>query len=337
MQSGEQKNTRRRWVVIIGLVLAVVFLYLAFRGVNWNEMVTIVQQANPAYLGVAVMIYVVSCFTRGARWRVLLTAEKKIPTLTVFWSLMIGYLANNFLPARAGEVIRAVVVGQHGGVSKSFSLATALTERIVDAVILVVVSVVSLLLMQTVVPPDLLPALRVMAIAAGIGGLGVLVAPHMGGVIFNIISRLPLPEGLKAKISAMMENFLLGTGSLQNWGRMGGFMLLSAVIWGLDAVTMMQLGNAFQMDLSAPLALVLLAALGLSSALPSTPGYVGVYQFVAVAVLTPFGFLKPQVLVFIIAFQLMAYIMIGLMGLLGLWQLNKSLVLPVDAAREPVE
>jgi hypothetical protein len=68
---------------------------------------------------------------------------------------------------------------------------------------------------------------------------------------------------------------------------------------------------------------VLLAALGLSSALPSTPGYVGVYQFVAVSVLTPFGFTQSQALVFILAYQAVNYAVICVWGLLGLWRLRR--------------
>jgi len=70
--------------------------------------------------------------------------------------------------------------------------------------------------------------------------------------------------------------------------------------------------------------LILLAALGLSSAIPSTPGYIGVYQFVAVTVLVPFGFSKPDALAYILISQVIGYLVISFWGLIGLWQINKA-------------
>ena len=75
--------------------------------------------------------------------------------------------------------------------------------------------------------------------------------------------------------------------------------------------------------LSLGQALILLSALGLSSAVPSTPGYVGVYQFVAVAVLVPFGFSRSDALAYILISQILGYLVVSFWGLLGLWQLNK--------------
>ncbi|MCZ2097626.1 MAG: flippase-like domain-containing protein, partial [Anaerolineae bacterium] len=78
------------------------------------------------------------------------------------------------------------------------------------------------------------------------------------------------------------------------------------------------------LTLSAPQALLLLAALGLSSAIPSTPGYVGIYQFVAVTVLVPFGLTQDEALVYIIAFQLVTYVGVTIWGAVGLWRLGVS-------------
>jgi uncharacterized membrane protein YbhN (UPF0104 family) len=120
-----------------------------------------------------------------------------------------------------------------------------------------------------------------------------------------------------------VASFLVGAAALQHWVRLGQFLLFSAAIWTLDMLTSLQVARAFSLELSPALALVLLAALGLSSALPSTPGYVGVYQLVAVAVLTPFGFTQSQALVYILAYQAVNYLVISVWGLLGLWKLNR--------------
>ena len=95
---------------------------------------------------------------------------------------------------------------------------------------------------------------------------------------------------------------------------MVAFLGLTAVIWCLDAVTVVTVAEGLSM--SFRVSFLLIAALGLGSALPSTPGYVGVYQFVAVAVLTPFGFVRDNAIAFILMYQVLQYVVYGVWGLL---------------------
>jgi uncharacterized membrane protein YbhN (UPF0104 family) len=98
--------------------------------------------------------------------------------------------------------------------------------------------------------------------------------------------------------------------------------VFTVLAWSVDVVIAMLVGQAFGMALTVPQTLLLLAALGLASAAPSTPGYIGVYQFVARTVLVPFGYVEEQVLAFILTFQAVSYVMVILVGGIGLWQLN---------------
>lgn len=94
---------RPAWVAAIIVAVAVGFLYLAFRKVNWRELRDAILQARLWILALFVVITSANCLLRSLRWRVLLTAEKSIPPATVFWANMVGYLGNNYLPARAGN------------------------------------------------------------------------------------------------------------------------------------------------------------------------------------------------------------------------------------------
>ena len=102
------------------------------------------------------------------------------------------------------------------------------------------------------------------------------------------------------------------------------FTGLTALIWLMDAVGAVLLAYILKIPLLLQQAFVLLAALGLSSAIPSTPGYVGVYQFVAVTTLAPFGISKADALAYILTSQILGYIIIGFWGILSLWQFNKK-------------
>lgn len=324
MDSSLPRRRTSPWVWVITLALAALLLYLALQKVDWNELVTTLANGDLKLLALAVGLLSISCGLRGLRWRVLLSAEKSLPPIMVFWATMTGYLGNSFLPARAGELVRSVLIGREGGISKSFSLATALTERVVDAIILVVAGAAALTTLS-VLPPELVATLRWLALVGLLAVVMVFVAPRMGRIVQQVIDRLPVSETLREKVSLIAVNFLTGAGALQHWGRLSQFLLYSAGIWIMDTLTGLTTAYAFGLALNAAQVFILLAALGIFSALPSTPGNIGVYQWVSVLVLVPFGLSEGQSVAYVIGYQGVNYVVIIIWGLLGLWKLNGSI------------
>src|SRR5258708_21774040 len=85
-------------------------------------------------------------FLRACRWRILLNAEGSIGVSTAFWATAAGFFGNNFLPARAGELVRTFMISSRSPLESAYVLATALSERVADAIVLVVISALVLLL-----------------------------------------------------------------------------------------------------------------------------------------------------------------------------------------------
>jgi uncharacterized protein (TIRG00374 family) len=324
-----QRRHLARWSWLPILLLAGILLLLALRGTDWNEIVRTFQRGQLGYLALASLVLSVSHFSRGLRWRVLLSAEKVIAPATLFWATVVGYLANNFLPARSGDVIRSVMISRVTPLSGSYAFATVVTERIMDVVALVLVSSVALMLLNHVpVPEWLITATRVMALLSVVSVLALFIAPRFEGLLKNLVAWLPLPGSLAARLMGFITGFLLGMRPLRNPGRAARFAALTVLIWLLDAVLAIAVAWAFDLTLRLPEAFLLLAALGLSSAVPSTPGYVGIYQFVAVTVLSLFEFLRHEALVYIIAFQAVSYLVVIVWGTVGLWRLTGHLAGP---------
>lgn len=119
-----------------------------------------------------------------------------------------------------------------------------------------------------------------------------------------------------------MQQFILGAQAFQHVGRAASFGLLTVLIWSMDAVIALTAAQAFGMPLQPTEALLLLAGLGLGSALPSTPGYVGIYQFVTVSLLVPLGYAQSSALALILYMQGCNYVVVVSSGLLGMWRLN---------------
>ncbi len=147
--------------------------------------------------------------------------------------------------------------------------------------------------------------------------------PRMEGLMHSVLGRLPIPHGLRQKLLGLASQVLLGVRSFHQGGRIAGFAVLTVVIWSIDVIDAILLARALGLTLTPPVALLLIAGMGLGSALPSTPGYVGIYQFVAVTVLVPFGFSHTDALAYSLVMQAFGYVWITFWGLIGLWRYNR--------------
>jgi len=259
-----------------------------------------------------------SSLMRALRWRVLLNTEKKIPPLNVFWANMAGYLGNNILPARAGELIRAAYISNTSQIATSFALATGFVERFVDLITLILIGFSSLFLTGILALP-LRNALLSMTVVGIVGLLAIIISVSFREQWMRSVMALPiLPMPTKEKLSELIKQFLRGLESLHHSRRIVSFLLFTIIIWTMDGFGTIFLAKAIHLKFSLLEAWLLLAALGLSSAIPSTPGYIGVYQFVTVIVLKPFGVSSAVALAFILFLQIMNFITVAVWGILAI-------------------
>ena len=327
------KGARKLASWALSLAVSGVLLYFALRGVEWRAVWRTIAGARWAYLAIVCGMTSGSFLLRALRWRILLNAEARFSLPTVFWANMAGYLGNNFLPARAGEVLRSVLISRRSALSNTYVLTTALAERLMDVIALVLWS--SLILLNVPAKPAWMEGIsRTLALAAGGGAIGVLVLPHSEGLVEAMLRRIPLPHGLRARLLKLAEQVLLGLRAFHNWGRLAGFVFLTVAIWLMDACGAMVTAYALGLHFTFAMAMLLLAGLGLGSALPSTPGYVGVYQFAAVSVLAPFGISRDAALAYILVMQALAYAIVTAYGLPGLYLLRGKSAVAMAAAKE---
>lgn len=309
------------WYWIVAGGLAAVLLYYALRGVEWRRVWQIMAVARWQYLAGGTGISVVNYFVRSMRWRVLLNARGHFRVCTVFWATMAGYMGNSFLPARAGEVVRSFVISDQSALSKTYVLTTALTERLMDAIALVLCG--SVVLLRVNPKPAWMDQVgRTTATVAALGALMVVVLPHAEAMIQKVLRLMPLPGAIRGRLLGLAEQILLGLRVFHHAGRLLSFTFLTALIWVMDALGNMVASRAFDIHMTFPVAMLLLAGMGLGSALPATPGYVGIYQFAAVTILPPFGIDRNAALAYIIVAQALGYAVVLVLGLLGLYRLR---------------
>ena len=303
-------------------MLAAVLLYYSLRGIDWQQVWITLETARLVYVVSMAFVGIASLWLRAVRWRVLLLSGGRVHVSTAFWATCIGYFGNSYLPARAGELMRTVAVDAEAGLGRSFVLTTALSERMVDAVALVLISSLILLTLPTR-PGWYSAAAKPFAIIGMCGVLGIAILPKLERFWNYLLDRVPIPERFRGALKHILEQVLCGLRAFHDVRRVVSFVGFTAVIWSIDAVSVMVGARSVDMTLNVSMAFLLITGLGLGSALPSTPGYVGIYQFVAVSVLTPFGFSRAAVIAFTVLLQVMQYVSTGIWGIFAILRFRK--------------
>ena len=126
----------KRWHIWLGVAISAVFLYLAFRKVDFSLVWEYLKQARWSWVLLGLAFYFFGVLLRAWRWQVLLNPLKHLPVRRLFPVVAIGYMGNNVYPARAGEVLRSVLLKSKDQVDISGSLATIVVERLFDAIVI---------------------------------------------------------------------------------------------------------------------------------------------------------------------------------------------------------
>ena len=121
----------------VGIAISAITLFVILHGVDLAEVGDILRTANPAWLALMLAGIVVDLLFRSLRWQRLLAPIHPVPYRRALGYLLIGYLANNLLPARLGELVRAHYLGDREGVSRTTTLGTIVVERVIDTVVVV--------------------------------------------------------------------------------------------------------------------------------------------------------------------------------------------------------
>jgi uncharacterized protein (TIRG00374 family) len=296
---------------------------LAFRGISFREVGQALIHANPPLIVLAIVIYIVGYLMRTLRWSLLLKPVRRIRANHLFWPMMIGFFANNVLPLRMGEVVRAHICGKKFEISRTSSLGSIFLERICDTLAFLTTFLISSLF---------LPFPRYMENGAWLLGSGCIAAVVSVMIIrahesrfHAIVNRFPLPEFWKERIKHLAGHFIHSTSGVTQPRYVIEAMILSLIVWTIEGTFLFFMARAFAVPVSYGQAFFLLFALGLSVTLPQAPGYVGTFEFFGVTALSILGIAKSQGLPLILAIHGTQFVFIGILGLIGLWQENLSI------------
>jgi len=318
---------KRRLRLILGLVISLAFLYLAMRGISWHELWELFRKANYLYLIPAFFLLILINWTRAYRWRLLMYPNDRLPLLRVFHIVNIGYSFNNVFPAKAGEVVRAYLLGRviPGGIGQA--LSTLLIERLLDVLSVVVLLV--LLIPFVSLPDPVTKGGLVFGTVAILGTIVLLILSRFGdrGVewVWRFVGRIPLIGHSKkgavyyTPVKTALRNLLEGFGVLRVGRLLPGILIGSALVWLGYATFNYLLMAVFNMtELPFLAAALVLCATGLSMVVPSTAGAMGVFEWAAVQALAVYGLGESRAFGYAFGLHAFTNIILILFGLVGL-------------------
>lgn len=310
---------------LVSLLISALFLYLALRGLDFGAIGQSLAQVQYGMLIPAMLIHLASFWVRGLRWRSMLIHLKPVTSRALFPPLAISYLANNTLPMRAGEVVRAYLVGRNEGISKAASFSSIVLERVCDGLTLL------LFLGGVALIAPLPDWARQVGLLAGTAFVGVAVV--MAGLVFAQALTLAviravtqrLPNGLGTKIETVLGRFVSGLDVLQNRKELVRVFAWSLVIWGIEALALQMTAIACGLDLSLTSAFFTLVIINLGTMIPSSPGYVGTFEFFCVKSLAAFQVAAAPAMGFALVLHVVQFLPITLVGLVCLMRQQVSL------------
>jgi len=274
--------------VAFGIGLSVLFLWLSTRDVSLRELLEALSHARYVYLLPAMLTVVGSFAVRALRWRLILRPIKGVAMRNAFSATMIGFMANNVLPMRAGEVLRAVAIGRSERMSRSAAVATIALERIFDLVALLLV--VLLGSTRHALPQEIRGAMWVLWIGtlATLLAAAFLVRTNRGPGVW--LARLPGSQTqIGRRLIRMVNAFQDGLAILRDPRRTIECLVLSGVVWAFFVLTYHLSLQALGLSLPIDASFLLLGVVSIGVMLPSAPGYIGTMQLFFTLALEPFS------------------------------------------------
>jgi glycosyltransferase 2 family protein len=315
---------------IVGFGISIVALFLVVRSVDVAAAWETLKGADPGWVALLVVFVSIDILLRALRWKVLLAPVARVPFGTTLASLLVGYLANNILPARLGEIVRSVDLGERTGLSRSTILGTIVVERVVDTVVVVAIASIAILVLSVrgIVASAVLvglavSALLVVAIAVGI-------AAH----------RLPGAERVSAylhrwpRVRLVLVRLRDGLAIAKDVRTMGAAVGLSIASWSCTVLAFAAAAQAVGVQPTMGQAALLAAGTNLATAIPAAPGYVGTFELAAVTIGASVGIPKEDALAFAILVHVTTLLLTSVGGAvafaLGQRSRSKRLAASVD-------
>ena len=329
--------------LLLGLTVTSLFIGFFLYRVNVREITDALGEANYLYVFPGLWFYGLALIWRSFRWKVILRPLGDIGVYRIWPVLVVGYAANNLLPARLGELVRSYWLQIREDISKTSALATIVVERVFDGITLLLLAAFA----SYFVP--VIGLFRELGVQANVDWLVIgatLSLPFLfvGAVIVCVllfpskvvalVARLAniLPGRLSLRAGGLARRFVLGLGSLRSFRQTGQIFMLSVLIWGSEAALYYFIALGFGMNdilvsTRGMIGVILLttAVSNLGLVVPASAGGIGPFEFLVQSTLMFFGIASGVASGYAIVVHLALLLPVTVMGMFYIWTEGLSL------------
>ena len=309
----------KNWRFWGGILVSLLCLYAVARGVDWHTLWVALSETRLVWLVPAFGILVGGMWARALRWRLLLQSAPGLRTGRLFNLVNISYLVNNVAPFRLGDLVRAYLCAELERLNVMQALSTLVIERLGDTLAIV-------LLLLVLLPAVSLPA-YVLRSALGIG-LAALAAASLLSLLalrrewgLSVLDRLSArwPLLTRTPLRGLLASAVDGLAAMGSWRKAAGVLAWSCAIWIATAVQFYVVMRAAQLRLPFAAALTVLCLTSLGMVVPSSPGYVGVFEYLTVVGLSFFGVGRETALSYALLLHALSLVSLVILGAVALW------------------
>jgi uncharacterized protein (TIRG00374 family) len=294
----------------LGILISAVALFLVARSVDIPAAWEAMRSARLQWLVLLVGFICLDLATRALRWKILLAPVGRVRYPDSLGALLVGYLANNVLPARLGEFVRSHDLGERTGLSKSTILGTIVVERVVDTLIVVVIAALAIFVLSV----------RGIVASAVMVGLAVTALLVVGIVAGLVAHRLPGADRASAflnrwpRVHAVLVRLRAGLAITRDLRVMATALALTAVSWTCSVLGFAVAAQSVGVQPTMGQAALLAAGVNLATAVPAAPGYVGTFELAAVTIAASVGIDRESALAFAVIVHAMSLLITSVGG-----------------------
>lgn len=270
----------------LGIGISIFFLAFLFRKIDFNLLLATLRSADYRYILAAVIFTFISYFMRAIRWHYLLISVKRIPLASLYPATIIGYMANNLLPARLGEFVRAYVLAKKEGLQTPVVFASLVIDRLCDGFTVMLMLLLTLFTLQ-------LPHSMAEADSLLRSGGTITFLLYVGLVVFLIFLKRqtivtlrlvayllrPLPRTLSDRLIPLLGSFIEGIRIPSRGVHVVAVLFSSILIWTFALIPIDLILQAFGIHLPIAASMFIMVLLVFAVLVPASPGYIGTYHY----------------------------------------------------------
>lgn len=299
---------------LLGTAVSAAALLLVARSVDLAAAWATIRAADARWTVVLVALVVADVLVRTVRWRLLLRPLAPVPFRAALGALLVGYLANNILPARLGEVVRSADLGARTGTSRSAILGTIVVERVLDTLVAVAIAAFAILVLSV-------RGIVASAVLAGAAAVALLATGIAAALLAHRVPGAARVAALVARRPALHEPLVRlrsGLAVASDPGTMARAIAVTVASWSLAVLAVAGAAQAVGTPPTTGQAALVAAGTTLATAVPAAPGYIGTFELAAVTIAGSVGLPAVPALAFAVLWHVAILVVTSAGGVVAL-------------------